>query len=220
LETTNLASCPPEILALDINAETLWRVLLKKVGVTISKGEHIEDKRAWILRNFGVPDLAHRLSIRKQIENGGPQDDVARAVIWRHVAEASSPGDSITDLSEQNRFLLNPFIVPKDKKFPNPMAALRKEMPFGDEKAVGRAENGVRTAKDRSTLPRQSRSGGFCGASSRRGTTATPRPGKSALIPIFLHGEPLRFHPEHTAPRLPNILYPPLDFLKRGEQRL
>jgi hypothetical protein len=123
-------------MALDANAETLWRVLLKKVGVTISKGAHIEDKRAWVLRNFGVPDLAHRLSVRQQIENGGPQDDVARAVIWRHVAEASSPGDSITDLSQQNRFLLNPFIVPKNKKFANPLAVLRKEMPFGDEKMI------------------------------------------------------------------------------------
>jgi hypothetical protein len=149
----NLASCPPEILALDANAETLWRVLIKKVGITISKGEHIEDKRAWILRNFGVPDLVSRLSIRQQIENGGPQDDVARAVIWRHVAEASSPGDSITDLSDQNRFLLNPFIVPKDKKFANPLAVLRKETRLEDENGVGRDEKGVRTEKDRPTHP-------------------------------------------------------------------
>jgi hypothetical protein len=48
-------------MALDVIAETLWRVLLKKVGVTISKGEHIEDKRAWILRNCGVPSLLQRL---------------------------------------------------------------------------------------------------------------------------------------------------------------
>ena len=147
---------PPEILALDTNAETLWHVLLKKVGVTISKGEHIEDKRAWILRNFGVPDLAYCLSIRQEIENGGPQDDVACAVIWRHVAEASSPGDSITDLSDQNRFLLNPFIVPKDKKFANPLAVLhnesRKESRLEDENRAGRDENRVRTEKDHTTL--------------------------------------------------------------------
>jgi len=153
LETVNLASCPPEILALDANAETLWRVLLKKVGVTISKGEHIEDKRAWVLRNFGVPDIARRLSIRQQIENGGPQDDVARAVIWRHVAEASSPGDSITDLSAQTRFSLNPFIVPKEKKFASPMAVLRKETPFGNEKMVAGAVKGAGTGKDRPTFP-------------------------------------------------------------------
>ena len=163
-EVLNLASCPAEIMALDVNAETLWRVLVKKVGVTISKGEHIEDKRAWILRNFGVPDLVSRLSIRQQIENGGLQDDVARAVIWRHVAEASSPGDSITDLSEQNRFLLNPFIVPKDRKFANPLAVLRKEMPFGDEKAVAGGEKGVRDGKRSPDTPRQSCSGGLYGA--------------------------------------------------------
>ena len=96
----NLAACPPEILAVDANAETLWRVLLRKVGITISKGEHIEDRGAWILRNLGVPDLASRLGIQNQVEKGGPQDDVARAVIWRHVCEASSAGDSIADISE------------------------------------------------------------------------------------------------------------------------
>src|SRR5260370_1258898 len=61
----NLALCPQEILALDRNAETLWRVLLRKVGITVSKGEHIEDKRAWILRNFGLPDLANRLAVQQ-----------------------------------------------------------------------------------------------------------------------------------------------------------
>jgi len=122
----NLAACPPEILAQDVNAAALWRVLLRKVGITISKGEHIEDRRAWILRNLGVPDLASRIGIQKHVEKGGPQDDVARAVIWRHVCEASSPGDSITDISEQNRYVLNAFIIPKDKKFSNPVDALRQ----------------------------------------------------------------------------------------------
>jgi len=66
----NLASCPAEILALDANAETLWRVLLRKVGVTIAKGEHIEDKRAWILR-------AARLEIArlKQEKEAGHTND-------------------------------------------------------------------------------------------------------------------------------------------------
>src|SRR5713101_2990506 len=92
--TLNLATCPPELLALDLNATTLWPVLLRKVGVTISKAEHIEDKRAWMLRNFGVDDLSNRLAVQQTREHGGPQDDSARAMIWRHVAEASSPGDS------------------------------------------------------------------------------------------------------------------------------
>ena len=73
--------------------------------------------------------------------------------VWRHVAEASSPGDSITDLSPQTRFLLNPFIVPKDKKFASPMAVLRKETLFGDEKMVAGAGKGVKTGKDRPTFP-------------------------------------------------------------------
>jgi len=49
--------------------------------------------------------------------------------------------------------LLNPFIVPKDKKFANPLAVLRKESPSMDGKAGAGAEKGVRTTKDRPTLP-------------------------------------------------------------------
>lgn len=125
----NLATCPPEILSLDTNAEKLWPVLLRKVGVTVSRGESIEDKRAWILRNLGVDDLANRLSVQQKRECGGPQDDLARAMIWRHVAEASSPGDSIADLSTQNMCLLNPFIVPEGKHFPSPLALSASKKP-------------------------------------------------------------------------------------------
>jgi hypothetical protein len=123
----NLAFCPAELLPLDANAATLWPVLLRKVGVMISKGEHIEDRRAWLLRNFGVDDLAHRLSIQQKRENDGPQDDLARAMTWRHVAEASSPGESIADLTPQNMYLLNAFIVPKSKRFATPLDAYRRE---------------------------------------------------------------------------------------------
>ena len=123
----NLAACPAELLSLDTNATTLWPVLLRKVGVTISKGEHIEDRRAWLLRNFGVDDLANRLSVQQKRERGGPQDDLARAMIWRHVAEASSPGETIADITEQNRYLLNAFIVPKAKRFASPLDAFRIE---------------------------------------------------------------------------------------------
>jgi hypothetical protein len=73
----NLALCPPNFLALDANASILWPVLLKKVGVTISKGEHIENKPAWRPRNFGVEDLAHRLSMQQHREKSGPQDDLS-----------------------------------------------------------------------------------------------------------------------------------------------
>jgi hypothetical protein len=124
----NLAVCPSSMLALDANATILWPVLLKKVGVTISKGEHIEDKPAWRLRNFGADDLAHRLSVQQQRENG-PQDDIARAKIWRHVSEACQPGDSISDLTAANMYQLNAFIVPRDKRFATPLDALRKTTP-------------------------------------------------------------------------------------------
>jgi hypothetical protein len=126
METQNLATCPVELTALDVNASALWSVLLKKVGVTISRGEHIEDRRAWMLRNFGVHDLARRFSVQHQRENGGPQDDVARARIWRHVAEACLPGDSIADITPQNMYLLNAFIVSKERRFASPFDALRR----------------------------------------------------------------------------------------------
>src|SRR5260370_8488714 len=120
----NLATSTTELLDMDANAPTLWPVLLRKVGVTISKGEHIEDKRAWILRNFGVDDLSNRLAVQQTREHGGPQDDLARAMIWRHVAEASSPGETIADITAQNMYLLNRFIVAKAKPFASPLDRL------------------------------------------------------------------------------------------------
>jgi hypothetical protein len=126
VKALNLAACPGEIIALDAHAETLWPVLLKKIGVTISQGEHIEDKRAWVLRNFGVDDLVNRLDIQQKREHGS-QDHIARAKIWRHVAEACLPGDSISDLTASNMYLLNAFIVAKEKRFATPFDALRVE---------------------------------------------------------------------------------------------
>jgi hypothetical protein len=125
-EAVNLAECPSSILAADSNAPALWRVLIRKVGVTVSKGQHIEDRPAWMLRNFGVDDLANRLAIQQQREKGGPQHDIARAKMWRHVSEACLPGDSISDLTASNLYLLNAFIVPKDKRYASPFE-LRKE---------------------------------------------------------------------------------------------
>jgi hypothetical protein len=127
MKALNLVVCPGEIIALDAHAETLWPVLLKKIGVTISQGAHIEDKRAWVLRNFGVDDLVNRLDIQQKREHGGPQDHIARAKIWRHVAEACLPGDSISDLTASNMYLLNAFIVPRDQRFATPFDALRVE---------------------------------------------------------------------------------------------
>jgi hypothetical protein len=53
----NLAICPSELIALDPNAEMLWPKLLRTVRVIVSKGEHIEERRAKILRTFGLPSL-------------------------------------------------------------------------------------------------------------------------------------------------------------------
>lgn len=114
-EKVNLAVCPPEILAVDANAATLWPVLLRKVGITISKGEHIEDRRAWILRNFGVPSLVQRL------RPGMTERERAR-VWWRECA-ACSEGDTIPDLTADSLHNLNPWIVTKADKYPDPRAA-------------------------------------------------------------------------------------------------
>lgn len=54
-----------------------------------------------------------------------PQDDIARARIWYHVAEASSAGESISDISAKNAYVLNAFILDKALKFPFP--ELKKE---------------------------------------------------------------------------------------------
>jgi hypothetical protein len=111
----NLASCPPEMLALDANAEIVWRLLLKKVGVTISKGEHIEDKRAWIVRNFGVPSLMQRLR--------SGMTERQRARVWWRECAACSEGDTIPDLTAENLHSLNPWIVTDSEKYPDPRAA-------------------------------------------------------------------------------------------------
>jgi hypothetical protein len=145
----NLAVCPRGILALDANAETLWRVLLRKLGITVKGGAHIEDRRAWILRNFGVPDLGNRLAVQQLVEKGGVQDDVARAIIWRHVCEASSAGEIIADINSQNRYVLNPFIVPKNKKFPSPLDALKQSpgaLPLCANEKCPHGPNGSRAA--------------------------------------------------------------------------
>ena len=116
--------CPSEILALDANAKHLWPLFVKKAGVTIDKAEWqiIEDRRGSILKGIGIPDLIFRLSCQRQREKYGRQNEVARSRIWRHVAEACAPGDSIPDLSSDNLYSLNPWIVTKKLKFPDPRA--------------------------------------------------------------------------------------------------
>lgn len=111
----NLALCPPEILARDPNAKMLWPIFLRKVGVTISRGEHIEDRRAWIVRNFGVPSLVYRLS--------PGMSERARARVWWRECAACSEGDDIPDLSAMNLHNLNTWIVTASEKYPDPRAA-------------------------------------------------------------------------------------------------
>ena len=108
----NLAICPSELIALDPNAEMLWPKLLRAVGVTVSKGEHIEEGRAWTLRNFGLPSLLQRLQpgmLERQ-----------RAQIWWREAAACSEGESIPDLTPENLHVLDRWIVSAEHKHPRP----------------------------------------------------------------------------------------------------
>jgi hypothetical protein len=111
----NLAVCPKELTELDPNAAVLWPKLLRKVGVTISRGEHIEERRALILRSFGLPSLLQRLT------SGMSERDRAR--IWWRECAACSEGDSIPDLTAENMHQLNPWIVTASEKYPDPRAA-------------------------------------------------------------------------------------------------
>jgi hypothetical protein len=108
----------------DVNAEKFWPVILRKAGVLSKRGRVVDERRASIFQNLGVPELVFRLSCQVKRENGGGQDDVARAQIWLHVAEASSKGDYIADLSAATMYRLNPFL-PKDKRFPSPLDSIR-----------------------------------------------------------------------------------------------
>jgi hypothetical protein len=108
----NLAVCPKELKTVDPNAETLWPLFLRRTGVTVSRGEHIEDRRAWIVRNFGVPSLTQRLSPH--------MTERERARVWWRECAACSKGDTIPDLNLHN---LNPWIVTDSEKYPDPRAA-------------------------------------------------------------------------------------------------
>jgi len=113
----DLSLCPPEILALDPNAEALWPVFLKRTGVLMSvdcsRVIDNESKRAWVIRNLGIPSLVQRLACAK--------DEVGRARIWWRESIACSAGDSeIPELCSRNLYLLNPFIVRAALKFPDP----------------------------------------------------------------------------------------------------
>jgi len=116
--------CAPEILALDRNAEALWAKLLRRSKIVLDQKGQVLDlngRRAAVIRGFAIPDLQARLEAQAKREAAGPQDDLARARIWWHVAEAAAPGDSIPEMSEASAYQLNPFIVPAELRFPFPL---------------------------------------------------------------------------------------------------
>jgi len=110
----NLAICPSELIALDPNAEMLWPKLLRTVGVTVSRGEHIEERRAWILRTFGLPSLLERLKL-------GMSERQRARIGWREAA-ACSEGESIPDLMHENFHVLDRWIVSAEHKYRHPSA--------------------------------------------------------------------------------------------------
>jgi hypothetical protein len=118
MQPTNLAVCPAELLAVDANAEKLWTVFLKRIGLHFNtRGEVIENdgRRAEIVRRFGVRSLIDRLPSQKTERD--------RARIWWREAIACSDGESdIPDLSSGNMHVLNPFIVTPALKYFDPRA--------------------------------------------------------------------------------------------------
>jgi hypothetical protein len=124
------SDCPEKLINLDANSTRLWPKLLKRTQVTVDRAqdEIVADKRGMILSGIGLPDLIFRLECQKQREKDGQQDELARARIWFHVAEACAPGDSVPELNGENRYLLNPWIIAQELKYTNPrLAALNED---------------------------------------------------------------------------------------------
>jgi hypothetical protein len=119
-DPTDLTDCPHELLAVDISAKILWAEFLKRTGISMSVDRKTVidngSKRAWAIRNLGVPSLIQRLSAAK--------DEVSRARIWWRESIACSEGESeIPDITSDRMHVLNPFIVTAALKFPDPRAA-------------------------------------------------------------------------------------------------
>jgi hypothetical protein len=140
--------CPSQLLALDSNAERFWLKLLKKASITVDKerGEIVADQRGAILEGIGLPDLLFRLECQRSRENGH-QDELAHARIWFHVAEACAPGDSIPDLTGDNKFLLNPWIVTPSLKFVNVRLALLQQETVLESEAPKKRQKSAARAK-------------------------------------------------------------------------
>lgn len=151
---TDLAVCPPEILALDPNAETLWPRFVRAAGCTTSatrKKKIIaadfwvdnDNHRALIVRQFGIPSLIQRLSVAK--------DEVGRARAWWRESQACAEGDTISDLSAENMHVLNPFIVSAGLKFSRPEPKHKPEWPTGERSSSATKVPNVKRAREHSS---------------------------------------------------------------------
>jgi hypothetical protein len=121
---TNLSVCPVELTAVDPNAPVLWAILLKRVGLHLDRlGDVIEDggKRADIVRRFATPSLIARLTAQET------ERDRAR-IWWREAIACSEGGSDIPDLSSENFYVVNPFIVTPSLKYPDPRAERLREL--------------------------------------------------------------------------------------------
>jgi hypothetical protein len=117
----DLAICPEEIRMLDPNADILWAKFLRRTGIPMSakakKGKNVAKdvwvdnncRRAAIIRSFGIQSLLQRLAACKT--------ELDRARVWWRESAACAEGDSVPDLSSENMYALNAFIVTKELKF-------------------------------------------------------------------------------------------------------
>lgn len=103
----------------DENADELYPKLVGAADITIDRttGEIFRDKRGEIFLGIGIPDLLFRLECQQTREQkaGRPPDGIARARIWRHVAEACKPGDAIADITHD--YQLNNWLPESHPKF-------------------------------------------------------------------------------------------------------
>lgn len=145
MTTVNLAECPIELLALDPNAEILWPIFLKRVGLHFNAaGRVIEDegRRADIVRRFGVQSLIQRLPIAK--------GEVGRARVWWRESLACSDGESdLPDLTAERLYVTNAFIVRERLKFPDPRVARLQSRKSEVDRAM---EREVRRGRPRKSI--------------------------------------------------------------------
>lgn len=106
----------------DKNADELFPRLLDAANITVerSTGEIVRDKQGSVLIGLGIPDLVFRLECQQNSDQraGRSQNAIARAKIWRHVAEACKPGDAVADITHDSQ--LNAWLPESHRKFTRP----------------------------------------------------------------------------------------------------